>query len=110
MIQMSNKKYKSLLYWANVGYGAKGKEYVSKFPLRKDPWYKINSSVLISTVGEDLSAYALKLQGIVHRGLIESNKTDTPITEETKLYHKVAGEVIGILLKGYDVLRGRGDS
>lgn len=106
MIQMSNKRYKSLLYWANVGYGAKGKEYTEKYPKRKDPWYKINDSILVSTVEEKLSKYIIEAQSIVSRGIKVSYKKNTEVDTVTRVYHKVSGELISILLKGYDVLRG----
>lgn len=43
MSKLISKKYlDTLKYWANVGYASKGKEYHSKHPRKKDPWYKIN--------------------------------------------------------------------
>lgn len=104
MIQMSKNQYSTLLYWANVGYSAKGKEYEAKFPKRKSPWYKINRNVLICTVGEKLSDYITQLQKKHDKLLI---KGKDGISESDIASIRSCVDLINILIGGYDVLRGR---
>lgn len=102
MIQMSKKHYKSLIYWANVGYGAKGKEYTKQYPKRKDPWYRINQGALNVTLGEELSAYIDKLQKETLK-VIKSTRIED-MTQEAKRVNAISNDLINILLKGYKLV------
>lgn len=95
---MSKKQYRSLKYWANVGYGAKGRAYTEAFPKRKDPWYKINQPVLDVTVGELLSEYIVELQEYLQANAKANNKGP-----EVVAINQVSHSLINILLKGYGV-------
>lgn len=101
MIALTNKRFKSLRYWANVGYGAKGKEYKKAYPERKDPYYKINGDVLDNTVGEKLSDYIICIQKEVQQDINKEN-----ITEITQVKHNIANNLIGILLEGFKIKGG----
>lgn len=103
MIAMSAKRYKSLKYWANVGYAAKGKAYVEAFPDRKDPYYKINGEVLIDTVGEKLSECILEIQNDVEKYIKANNITEAAIAK-----NEIANKLIMVLLKGY-AIKGKGE-
>ena len=101
---MSKKRYKSLVYWANVGYGAKGKDYVKRYPDRKDPWYKINQDTLECTVGEELSKYILEVQEFVHKKLKDRDKKgDLVLPIEVHMANIVANKLVSILLNGYSL-------
>lgn len=103
MIQMSKNHYNTLLYWANVGYGAKGKLYEEQFPNRKSPWYKINQGALKCTVSEELSEYILKLQRENNK-LLE--KTSMEITDFDVFKVRNCDKLVHILLEGYDLIPG----
>lgn len=103
MIQMSKNHYNTLLYWANVGYGAKGKLYEEQFPKRKSPWHKINKGALNCTVTEELSNYILKLQRENEKLL---NKAPSEITDLDVFKVRHCGQLVQILLEGYELVPG----
>lgn len=103
MIQMSKNHYNTLLYWANVGYGAKGKLYEEQFPKRKSPWHKINQGVLSCTVSEELSEYILKLQRENEKLL---KKASDEITDLDMFKVRHCDKLVHILLEGYDLVPG----
>ena len=103
MIQMSKNQYSTLLYWANVGYGAKGKLYEEQFPQRKSPWHKINKDVLSCTVAEELSQYILELQA-AHIKLLNTPASEVKDTDIQSVRN--CSRLVNILLTGYDVVKG----
>ena len=107
MIQMTKNQYNTLVYWANVGYGAKGKLYEEQFPKRKSPWYKINRGALNCTVAEKLSEYILGLQKELDT---LSKKHSREITELDTYKVRQCGSLLQVLLKGYDLIQGSATS
>lgn len=107
MIQMSKNHYNTLLYWANVGYGAKGKLYEEQFPKRKSPWYKINQGALNCTVSEELSEYILKLQKENEKAVSKIlKKPSMEITDLDVFKVRHCDKLVHILLEGYDLVQG----
>lgn len=102
MIAMSAKRYKSLKYWANIGYSAKGKAYTEAYPKRKDPYYKINGAVLNDTVAEKLSECIIDIQNDVAKHIKDNNITDIAIAK-----NEIANKLVMVLLQGFTVL-GKG--
>jgi uncharacterized protein with ATP-grasp and redox domains len=90
-------------YWANVGYSARGGEYVEAFPRRKDPYHKINREVLESTLAEDLTDYIIKLQTEIQKEVKHKPK-DAPYSEATKRANTIANSLVMVVLQGLGVI------
>lgn len=103
MIQMSKNQYSTLVYWANVGYGAKGKLYEEQFPKRKSPWHKINRGALDCTVAEKLSEHIIGLQKELDKVI---KKPHEDITELDIYKVRQCDKLIRVLIDGYDLVPG----